>query len=346
MKAAVYEEFKGPLSIQQTPDPLLVPHGVVIQVKANGICRSDWHGWQGSDPDISLPHIPGHELSGVVESVGKDVLRWRPGDRVTVPFVSGCGRCGECLSGNQQICDYQFQPGFTHWGAFAEYVAIHYADVNLVRLPDELDFVTSASLGCRFSTAYRSIVAQGDVSAGQWVAIHGCGGLGLSAVMIANAIGANVIALDIDGPTLELAKKLGALHTINASQEPNVVEAVREHAQGGAHVSIDALGSTTTCVNSIACLRKRGKHIQVGLMVESHSTPPVPMGMVLSNELELRGSHGMQAYEFPEMLNMITSGKMDPKQLIEKTVTLEEAINELPAMGQFKNRGVTVIDQF
>lgn len=197
MKAVVYEQFSTPPSIQQVPDPAPAPHGVVVKVMANGVCRSDWHGWMGHDPDIQLPHVPGHELSGVVEAVGKDVTKWRIGDRVTVPFVGGCGTCPQCHTGNHQVCDAQFQPGFTHWGSFAEYVGIHYADVNLVALPDTLTFDTAASLGCRFVTSFRAVVDQGRVSAGQWVAVHGCGGVGLSAIMIASAAGANVVAVDI-----------------------------------------------------------------------------------------------------------------------------------------------------
>ena len=206
MRAAVYEAFKGPISIQTVPDPAPNEHGVVIQVGANGICRSDWHGWMGNDPDISLPHVPGHELAGTILSVGKGVTRWKPGDRVTVPFVGGCGKCPQCDSGNHQVCDNQFQPGFTAWGSFAEYVAIDNADINLVGLPDEMDFVSAASLGCRFITSYRAVVDQGKVTGGQWVAVHGCGGVGLSAIMIANALGANVLAVDIHADKLDFAR--------------------------------------------------------------------------------------------------------------------------------------------
>ena len=189
MKAAIYRQFGEPLSIEKVPDPEPMAGGVVISVKATGLCRSDWHGWMGHDPGIRLPHVPGHELAGVVEAVGAEVVSWKPGDRVTLPFVCGCGACPQCDSGNQQVCDKQFQPGFTHWGSFAEYVAIDYAEVNLVRLPDELDFVTAASLGCRFVTSFRAVVDQGQVSAGQWVVVHGCGGVGLSAIVIATAGG-------------------------------------------------------------------------------------------------------------------------------------------------------------
>ena len=297
MKAVVYEAFAQPLTIQTVPDPVPTIRGVVIRVEGTGICRSDWHGWMGHDPDIQLPHVPGHELAGVVEAVGKDVSRWRIGDRVTLPFICGCGVCPQCASGNHQVCDKQFQPGFTHWGSFAQYVAIDYADVNLVRLPEELNFVTAASLGCRFSTAFRAVGAQGKVSAGQWVAVHGCGGVGLSTIMIANALGASVVAIDITQEKLDFARAVGAAATVNASTTEDVVKAVIDISKGGVHVSIDALGSPITCFNSISNLRKRGKHIQVGLMLAEHRQPSVPMAQVIANELEILGSHGMQAYQ-------------------------------------------------
>lgn len=346
MKAVVFEEFSAPPTIQQLPDPTPELHGVVVKVMANGVCRSDWHGWVGHDTDIQLPHVPGHELAGVVEAVGKDVNKWRVGDHVTVPFVGGCGTCPECHSGNHQVCDSQFQPGFTHWGSFAEYVAIHHADVNLVALPETLDFATAASLGCRFVTSFRAVVDQGRVSAGQWVAVHGCGGVGLSAVMIANAIGANVVAIDISEYALNLARQLGAVATVNAAKGANVVEAVAEITQGGAHVSLDALGHPTTCFNSISNLRKRGKHIQVGLMMAENSTPAIPMSKVIAHELEILGSHGMQAHRYDAMLAMIESGKLAPEKLIGKRITLEQSIDALMNMNKFEGAGVTVVTEF
>ncbi len=300
----------------------------------------------GHDPDITPPHVPGHELAGVIVEKGTNVSRWQVGDRVTLPFVGGCGHCPECLSGNHQVCDNQFQPGFTHWGAFAQFVAIEYADINLVRLPDSLDFATAASLGCRFSTAFRAIVAQGQVSGGEYVAVHGCGGVGLSAIMIAHALGANVIAIDINPEQLKLATALGAMATINASEVDKPVEAIRQLSQGGVQVSIDALGSQETCFNSISNLRKRGKHIQVGLMVGDHRHPAIPMDRVVAHELEILGSHGMQAYEYPRMLDMIKKGLLKPDKLIGRTIGLEEAISALPKMNTYQGAGVTIIDQF
>ncbi|MBW2678087.1 MAG: zinc-dependent alcohol dehydrogenase family protein, partial [Deltaproteobacteria bacterium] len=308
MKAAIYKTFKGPITIENLPDPVLPEDGVVLRVMANGICRSDWHGWMGHDADIRLPHVPGHEMAGIVEAVGKRVTRWKPGERVTLPFVEGCGGCPQCASGNHQVCDYQEQPGFTHWGSFAEYVALHRADVNLVRIPDEMEFVTAASLGCRFATSFRGIVDQGRTAPGEWVAIHGCGGVGLSALMIARAVGANTIGIDIQDDRLEFARSIGAMYTLNARETDDVAAAILDITKGGAHVSMDALGSPETCYNSVACLRKRGRHVQVGLMVADHKDAPIPMDKVIARELEILGSHGMQAYRYDRMLAMIVSG--------------------------------------
>jgi alcohol dehydrogenase len=346
MKAAYYEKFQHPFGVRTVPDPSPNPNGVVIEVKATGVCRSDWHGWMGHDADIKLPHVPGHELAGVVAAAGAGVTRWRAGDRVTVPFVGGCGVCPQCASGNHQVCDHQFQPGFTGWGSFAQFVAVDYADTNLVRLPDEMDFVTAASLGCRFITAFRAVAAQGNVRGGQWVAVHGCGGVGLSAIMIASALGANVIAVDIADDKLALARSLGAAGAINARHTADVVMAVKDLSRGGAHVSIDALGSPTTCCNSIASLRKRGRHVQVGLMLAEHAAPAIPMSQVIAHELEIVGSHGMQAHKYDDMFAMIQAGKLAPQKLIGKTISLNEAPDALMRMNEFGGAGVTVVDRF
>jgi alcohol dehydrogenase len=345
MKAAIFENFGQPLSIQNVPDPTHQTDGVIIRVEANGICRSDWHGWMGHDSDVHLPHVPGHEMAGVIEEVGKNVRRWQPGDRITLPFACGCGSCEQCASGNQQVCDHYFQPGFTAWGSFAQYVEIRYANVNLVRLPDSLSFVSAASLGCRFITSFRAVVVQGRVAPGEWVVIHGCGGIGLSAIMIAHAMGAQVIGVDIKEESLQLAQSLGAT-TLNAKRQTNLIEAIREITKGGAHISIDALGSNETCSNSIMSLRKRGRHVQVGVMAADHKETPIPMGMVMFNELELIGSHGMQAHAFGPMFDMITAGKLQPAKLISRTITLEESPEVLENMGDFPETGVVVIDQF
>jgi alcohol dehydrogenase len=344
MRAAIYPQFRHPLSIQNVSDPVPPDDGVVIAVKATGLCRSDWHGWMGHDPDIRVPHVPGHELAGEIAAKGNLVSRWKVGDRVTVPFVCACSACGPCRSGNQQVCDHQLQPGFTHWGSYAEYVAIHRADLNLVSLPDDLSFETAASLGCRFATSFRAVLDQARVTEGQWVAVHGCGGVGLSAIMIARALGARVIAIDVAGERLDFARSMGADATLNAREHADIAAAVAELTQRGADVSIDALGGAETCFSSVACLAKRGKHIQIGLLLGKVSRPPLPMDQVVAKELEILGSHGMQAHRYPAMLDMIRTGKLNPGRLIGRKIRLEEVVSALPSMDRDSSVGITIVN--
>jgi alcohol dehydrogenase len=346
VRAIYYEEFQGPVTVRQVADPSPTPDGVVIRVEASGLCRSDWHGWMGHDPDIVVPHVPGHELSGVVEATGSDVKNWQPGDRVTLPFVCGCGTCPQCCSGNHQVCDRQFQPGFTHWGSFAEYVAIQYADTNLVGIPDEVDFQTAAVLGCRFATSFRAVIDQGRLTQGQWLAVHGCGGVGLSAIMIATAIGAAVIAVDISDEKLEFARSIGAVACINAKKSADVAGEIRELSNGGADVSIDALGSPETCFNSISSLRKRGRHIQVGLLSPGQRKAKVPTDLIVARELEILGSHGIQAYRYQQLMPMILEGTLQPGKLIGRTLNLDAAADALVQLDRFSETGVAVITRF
>lgn len=341
MKAAVYSEFEGPITVEDVPDPEVPDDGVVLEVRANGICRSDWHGWMGHDPDIVLPHVPGHEIAGVVAEVGRDVTRFSAGDRVTVPFIAGCGRCGQCRAGEPQVCDDQFQPGFHGWGGFAERVALRRADATLVPLPEGMDLVTAAGLGCRFATSFRAVTAQGRVRPGEWVVVHGCGGVGLAAVQIATAAGARVVAVDVSDDALALARSVGAVHAVDA-RASDVVEAVVEATDGGAHVAIDALGHPDCVRDGILGLRKRGRFVQVGLL--PGGPVPVPMDRVIGWELVLVGSHGLAAHDYGRMLDLVASGRVDPAALVTRRVTLEEGAGLLMGMGSFGLSGVAVIE--
>jgi alcohol dehydrogenase len=335
VRAVVYDAFGEPPRVETVPDPAPAPDGAVVRVEATGVCRSDWHGWMGHDPDIRrFPHVPGHELAGVVQEVGAGVARWAPGDRVTVPFVCACGMCRECAAGRHQICDRQTQPGFTHWGSFAELTAIDWADVNLVALPDDLRADAAAALGCRFATAYRAVLQVGRVRAGEWVAVHGCGGVGLSAVMIAAAAGARVAAVDVSEAALARAGALGAELAVPAGTD------VRPLTDGGAHVSLDAIGSEAACAASIAGLRKAGRHVQVGLLPEP---PCVPMDLVVGRELELLGSHGMAAHAYPEMLALVAAGRLRPGDLVTARIGLDDAPGALVAMTDGSPDGITVV---
>lgn len=343
MKAVIYHKFAGPIGIETVPDPTTPPDGAVIRVEATGLCRSDWHGWHGRDPDIkTLPHVPGHEFAGVVVSVGSEVKRATVGQRVTIPFVAGCGACAECRRGNEHICDHQYQPGFSGWGSFAEYVAVRYADGNLVPLPETISSVAAASLGCRLATSYRAVRTQGAAKAEQWVAVHGCGGVGLSAIMVGHAIGARTIAVDVRDEPLALATSLGADVALNATSVPDVAPAIHDITRGGADVSIDALGNATTFANSIRSLRKRGRHVQVGILRSEEKIPAAVVNRIIGGELEILGSHGLQARAYDGLLELIQSGKLDPTRLVDRTVSLNEAPAALAAMDTYQGSGVTV----
>ena len=345
MRAVVYDEFGGTPRVRETAGPTAPDGGVVVEVRATGLCRSDWHGWAGHDDDVRPPHVPGHELAGVVATVGTGVRRWRVGDRVTVPFVCGCGACQWCHRGEAQVCPNQEQPGFTYWGSFAEQVALYAADTNLVAIPDGVSFEAAAALGCRFATAYRGVLARAGVSPGEWVLVIGAGGVGLSAVMIAAARGAHVIAVDRNAGALEAAARLGAEHTVRAGEGTDVPEAVRAITGEGAHVSVDAIGAEAACADAVLSLRRRGRHVQIGLLPpDDGGHPRIPMSRVIGWELDVLGSHGMAAADYPGMLALIESGSLRPQDLIEKVIGLEEAAAALPAFDRARVAGMTMID--
>lgn len=346
MRAALFEQFGQPITVANVPDPVPDDGGVVIEVGANGVCRSDWHGWIGHDPSISLPHVPGHEMAGTIVAVGNGVRSFEIGDRVTAPFVLGCGACDLCSSGNQQVCGNQVQAGFTRWGSLAEFVALPFADENLVKLPTSMTLATAAGLGCRFATAFRAVVDQGAVESGTTVAVWGCGGVGLSAVMIAAALGAKVVAIDVNDAALALADQLGATHTIDASNHDRPDRAVRSALGAGVDVSLDALGSTETAINSIRCLRTRGRHIQVGLMIGDDARPTVPMWRLHALEIEMYGSHGMQAHRYPAMLAMIEAGKLNPNALVTAELSLTDGVDHLMRMDSFPGTAFAVVTDF
>ncbi|MEI6867928.1 MAG: zinc-dependent alcohol dehydrogenase family protein [Actinomycetes bacterium] len=342
MKAIYFESFGGELSLAELPIPKAEGKSVVIQVMATGLCRSDWHAWVGHDSDIRLPHVPGHEFAGVISEVGAEVKNFHLGDRVTVPFVCGCGECEFCLSGNAQVCPTQSQPGFTNFGSFAEYVEIENADFNLVSLPVNLSFESAASLGCRFATAFRGLTARAKVQPGEVVAIFGCGGVGLSAVMIAKALGAIVIAIDISETALAKAQELGADFVINSAQV-SVADRISELTSGGADVAVDAFGSQTTASAAILSLRRRGRHLQLGLLPSESGKTELPMARAIAFELDLLGSHGMAAVDYPALLKLVSAGLLQPQLLVDSIISLSAGVAALSTFEAKRSPGMTII---
>ena len=351
MNAALYHSFHGLIQVERVSIPPVPPlDGVLIQVQATGICRSDWHGWKGHDDDVKahgLPFCPGHELSGIV--VQSTSLQHKCGDRVVVPFILSCGSCPSCCVGKPTVCHNQKQPGFTQWGSFAEYVAIPRATRNVKRMPDKVTFPQAAALGCRFTTAYRAVLQQGRLEREQSVAIFGCGGLGLSCIMFSKLIGAHpIVAVDISESALKKARQLGATHTVLSSTTD--ATDVREQVwkitnQQGAHVAIDAAGFPSTCEHAVHCARRAGRMVQVGLPIGG-KPPQIPMGLVAARELELVGSHGFASDDLPILMNMIAEGRLDPLQLVERYVSLEEGAQILMNMDHTSPLGMAMITSF
>ena len=280
MRAAV---LTGPraVSIAEVAAPDCPEDGVVLRVLACGVCRSDWHAWTGSDPDIAFPQVIGHEYCGEVIAVGARVSRWAVGDRVIAPFILACGACPDCAEGHQTACATQIVPGFTAPGAMAERIAVPRADQNLAGLPGSMDPAVAPALGCRVTTAWHGLTGRAGLRGGEWLAVFGAGGVGLSALILGRALGARVVMVDVVPEKLALARELGAAAVIDA-REGDPAAAVREVTGGGAHVSVEALGIAETTANALKSLRKMGRMVQIGMPAGSQTTMALPMDAVYS----------------------------------------------------------------
>lgn len=343
MKALVIEDVKKAV-VKEVPVPEIDDDGILVKVKANGVCRSDWHVWVG-DHDIVQPII-GHEFAGVVEEVGKNVKNFKRGDRVTVPFSGSDGTCPYCMAGQTHLCDSFLVPGTAYSGGYGEYVAVPKGDRNVMHLPDNLDFADAAALGCRFMTAYHGVVDRVQVLPGEKVVVYGCGGIGLSAIQIASSMGAYVIGVDINDGNLELAKKLGADVVINSRNE-DPVEAVKEVTKGGADVSVDALGIAETCLNGINSLRKGGRHLQVGVTTKKEGGfISIPVDEMVIAEKSFITTLGIPANRFSYLLDQVAEGKLNPSKMVSGHIKLSEVEKIFEDMSNYKVTGTYVVTDY
>lgn len=353
MHAAQIKAFRRPLEVVEVPIAAPQANGAVIRVEASGVCRSDWHFWNHDLEwlgfNLSLPTNTGHEVGGVVEEVGRDVRTIKVGDRVTIPFHESDGTCPQCRAGYHNLCDNTVVGGVQRIGGWAQYITVTAADLNCIRLPEAVNNLSAAALGCRYMTAYRAVVDRGRVNPGQWVSIQGCGGVGLSAVQIATAMGAMVVAVDIDNRKLAKAGDEGAVATINAAglTPEQVGQAVKDITDGGAHVSLDALGRAFTFHQSIQSLRKRGRHVQVGITSqEERGQIALPADMLVLNEWEVVGSLGNPHPKYSELLSLVAHQKLFPARLVTREIALDEVNDTLERMTRFDTIGFEVITRF
>lgn len=349
-RAAVLTEYDAPLEIEDRESPVPAPDGIVVETEACGICRSDWHGWKGHWPGTPPEgHILGHEPAGTVIDVGDEVTTFSVGNQVGIPFNVACGACDHCWDGESQVCDNGLSLGFSPDlpGAFSSEFAIPHAEFNAMHLPKGMTAVEMAALGCRFATSFHALAHKADIDAGDWLAVHGCGGLGLSAVHIADALGTNVIAVDLNDEALALAEKVGATATVNAAESDSVPTEVQSVTGGGADVSVDALGIAETCRNSVDCLGTQGQHVQVGMTTdEENGEVSLPVDAIVDGELEFVGVKGMPPHRYDELLRMIATDTLQPAKLVTEQVSLGDISEKLQSMDDFGTVGIEVVTEF
>jgi D-arabinose 1-dehydrogenase-like Zn-dependent alcohol dehydrogenase len=352
MRVAQVVEFRKPTQIAEIPDPVAGEGEVVIAVEACGMCRSDWHVWNGDWDWMGfqppLPHIPGHEIGGTIAELGPGVTKLEVGRRVTVPWTLACGGCTWCAQGLTNLCANVRAAGFGFPGAYAAHVAIPNADLNVIPVPEGVDALSASALGCRYMVGFTAVVRQGRTKAGEWVSVVGTGGQGLAAVQVAHAAGARVVAVDIDRRKLDLATAQGADATVLVEDPMAAAAEIKEITGGGAHVSVDCLSRPESMLTSILSLRRKGRHVHAGYTTQpERGMVPVPIDALSLQEIELIGCGvGMPHADFPELLALVAAGRLRPAELVTEQVGLEDVTRVLESMDDFSNVGVTVITRF
>jgi propanol-preferring alcohol dehydrogenase len=335
MKAAVVREFRKPLVIEEAPVPQPGPGQVVVKIAATGVCHTDLHAADGDWPvKPRPPFIPGHEGVGHVSAVGTGVRHVKEGDRVGVPWLyTACGHCKHCLGGWETLCLEQQNTGYSVNGSFAEYVL---ADPDYVgHLPARIGFVEISPILCAGVTVYKGLKVT-DTKPDDWVVISGIGGLGHMAVQYAMAMGLNVIAVDIDEPKLDLAKRLGAKLVVNArDQDP--VAFVKKEVGGAQGVQVTAV-SPKAFEQALGMVGRGGTVSLTGLPPGDF---PLSIFDTVLNGITVRGSIVGTRLDLKEALAFAAEGKV---RATVETARLDDINKVFDRMRQGDIRGRIVLD--
>lgn len=312
MKAALFLGSEQPLQIDDIPTPEPGPGEILVKVAACGVCHTDLHYLDHGVPTFKKPPlILGHEISGTIAVLGPQVSGWRDGDPVLLPAVYGCGQCRMCREGRENICESMVMFGNNVDGGYAEYVLAPAKDA--LPMPPSIPLIEGAIIADAITTPYHAVVNRGEIRPGDKVVVFGCGGIGLNIVQVASALGAEVTAVDVIDSKLELAVELGAAHTMNSSQVERIDKEIRKLTGGGADVAFEAIGLPVTQEQAFASIRTGGRFVVVGF-----SAKPMQLnsGRVMFRELEVVGSLGCRAVDYPRVLSMVQSGMINLQKLV------------------------------
>ncbi|MFL5735253.1 MAG: alcohol dehydrogenase catalytic domain-containing protein [Chloroflexia bacterium] len=336
MKAVRLVEAPGLLQLQDISVPTIGDGDVLIRVRAAGICHTDVHYRTGDSPVRPLPRTLGHEVAGVVERVGRQVTTVREGHRVCVHYVLSCGRCRYCMAGQEQFCVEGSMIGRYVDGGYAEYLAV--PERNAVPLPAEIPFEHGAILMCSSVTSLHAL-RKARLQGGESVAVFGIGGLGISAIQLARALGAlEVYGVDINAPKLGLAEKYGAVPVDAGSVDP-VAEIMRLTQGRGVDVALELIGLPLTMKQAVRSLAVMGRAVVAGI-----TDRPLEVDTyreLLGREAEIIGTNDHLLSELPLLLELTRCGKLDLSEAVTATVPLDAgAINA--AMDELEHYGSSV----
>ncbi len=340
MKAVQLVQPGLELELRETEVPRPGLKDALIRVKAAGICHSDAHYRAGRSAVAPLPLTLGHEVAGVVEMTGAEVKRCRVGDRVCLHYLATCGRCQYCLRGTEQFCPSAVMLGKQRDGGYAEYVLV--PESCVFGLPERIPFEQGAIMMCSSATSLHAL-KKARLKAGESVAIFGAGGLGLSAIQLAKALGADeVFAVDIEAGKLETAKKLGA-NPINGSQTEAVEQIRRETNGRGVDVSLELIGLPSTMQQAVRVLAIQGRAALAGITEKGFEV--APYFELIGKEAEIIGVSDHLGDELPALIDMVSNAKLDLSGIVKRVIPLEaRMINEtLDRLEQFREEGRVVI---